>query len=383
MPIDPSFLPPAASPDDFAVPGDRVPVAPLGETPLPPATPNLGHTVVFAILVALAGFFIGLVFQLVLMHLAPHMRESAEQMQTDPLLVIPVEALIYAVAGAASFLLFPFLWRRPFGQGIHWRAFAVRRHTWLLVGIGVATSVVVQLLSNFLPIPKELPIDKFFTHPLGVWLIAIFGVTVAPAFEELAFRGFLLPSLASAWDWVIQRARTPRELLGGPTAQQLREGEWQQQTAVSPSLPSDGANIFHRAADSGDAQQGSSNAEQGWGNAERDTSNAERSSSNAERDTSNAERGSSNNDPRWSIPALVFSTIITSIGFAMLHGAQLAHSFAPLAVLFAVSVVLCIARLRFHSLAASTLVHSLYNATIFVMLFIGTDGFRHLDKLGK
>jgi len=383
MPIDPSFLPPAASPDDFAVPGDRVPVAPLGEPPLPPATPNLGHTLVFGVLVALAGFFIGLVFQLALMHLAPHMRESAEQMQTDPLVVIPVEAFIYAVAGAASFLLFPFLWRRPFGQGIHWRAFIVRRHTWLLVGIGVATSVVVQLLSNFLPIPKELPIDKFFTHPLGVWLIAVFGVTVAPAFEELAFRGFLLPSLATAWDWVIQRARTPRDLLGGPTAQQVREGEWQQQTAVSPSLPSDGANVFDRASDFGDAQQGSSNAQQGWGNVERGSSNAELGSGNAQQVSGNAQRGSSNNDPRWSLPALVFSTIITSIGFAMLHGAQLAHSFAPLAVLFAVSVVLCIARLRFHSLAASTLVHSLYNATIFVMLFIGTDGFRHLDKLGK
>ena len=67
----------------------------------------------------------------------------------------------------------------------------------------------------------------------------------------------------------------------------------------------------------------------------------------------------------------------------MLHGAQLAHSLAPLGVLFTVSVVLCVTRLRFHSLAASTLVHSMYNATIFVMLFIGTDGFRHLDKLGK
>ncbi|HEV3150947.1 MAG TPA: type II CAAX endopeptidase family protein [Acidobacteriaceae bacterium] len=376
MPIDPSFLPPAASPDDFAVPGDRVPVAPLGGTPLPPATPNLGHTLVFGILVALAGFFIGLLFQLALMHLAPHMRESAEQMQTDPLLVIPVEALIYAIAGAASFLLFPFLWRRPFGHGIHWRAFIVRRHTWLLVGIGVATSVVVQLLSNFLPIPKELPIDKFFTHPLGVWLIAIFGVTVAPAFEELAFRGFLLPSLASAWDWVIQRARTPRDLLGGPKAQQLPEGEWQQQTAVYPSVSSDAVNVFDRAADFGDAQRDSSNAQHGWGN-------AELGSSNAERGSGDAERGAPNPDPHWSIPALIFSTIITSIGFAMLHGAQLAHSFAPLAVLFAVSVVLCITRLRFHSLAASTLVHSLYNATIFVMLFIGTDGFRHLDKLGK
>jgi membrane protease YdiL (CAAX protease family) len=357
MPIDPSSLPPAASPDDFAVRGDEVTVAPFGETPLGAVTPHIGHTLLFGLLVALAGFVIGLVFQLSLVHIAPHMRESAEQMQTDPLLVIPVEALIYAIAGAASFLIFPLFWNRAFSQGIHWRAFIVRRRVWLLVGIGVATSVVVQLLSNFLPIPKELPIDKFFTHPLGVWLIAVFGVTVAPAFEELAFRGFLLPSLASAWDWVMQRARTPRELLGGPAAHHLAQSEWQQ-AAIDSSLSSMGASIFHRVETQPDF-------------------------GGAKPDSSPAERGSRNEDPRWSLSALIFSTIITSIGFAMLHGAQLAHSFAPLAVLFTVSVVLCITRLRFHSLAASTLVHSLYNATIFVMLFIGTDGFRHLENVGK
>jgi membrane protease YdiL (CAAX protease family) len=321
--------------------------------------------------VALAGFVIGLGFELALVHIAPHLRETAEQMQTDPLLVIPVEALIYAMVGAASFLVFPLFWDRPFAQGIHWRAFIVRRSVWLLVGIGVATSVVVQLLSNILPIPKELPIDKFFTHPLGVWLIAIFGVTVAPAFEELAFRGFLLPSFASAWDWVMQRARTPRELLGGHAAHPLAEAEWRQRAAINSALPA-GANVCHSAGvepDFADAERGSGNAERGF--------------VNTERGSGSAKRGSGYEDPHWSLPALVFSTIITSIGFAMLHGAQLAHSFAPLAVLFTVSVVLCITRLRFHSLAASTLVHSMYNATIFVMLFIGTDGFRHLDKVGK
>jgi membrane protease YdiL (CAAX protease family) len=357
MPIDPSSLPPAASPDDFVVPQDRMPIASVSETPLLAVTPHIGHTLLFGLLVALAGFVIGLIFQLSLMHIAPHMRESAEQMQTDPLLVIPVEALIYAIAGAASFLIFPLFWNRHFAQGIHWRAFIVRRRVWVLVAIGVATSVVVQLLSNFLPIPKELPIDKFFTHPLGVWLIAVFGVTVAPAFEELAFRGFLLPSLASAWDWVTQRARTPRELLG-PAAHQLAESEWRQQAAIDSALPPAGAPVFQRGG-------------------------IEPDFADAKRDSSPAERVSGNEDPRWSISARVFSTIITSIGFAMLHGAQLAHSFAPLAVLFTVSVVLCITRLRFHSLAASTLVHSMYNATIFVMLFIGTDGFRHLDKVGK
>jgi hypothetical protein len=269
-----------------------------------------------------------------------------------------VEAIVYAIAAAASFLIFPLLWGRSFSNGVHWRGFIVRHRVWLLVAIGVATSVVVQFLSNFLPIPKELPIDKFFTNRLGVWLIAIFGVTVAPAFEELAFRGFLLPSLASAWDWMMQRARTPRELLGGPAAHQPTESEWQQQAAIYTSLPPEGTAVFHHLG-------------------------MEHHFGNAGPDSGNAERGPGNKDPRWSVPALVFSVVITSIGFAMLHGAQLAHSFAPLAVLFAVSVVLCLTRLRFHSLAASTLVHSMYNATIFVMLFIGTDGFRHLDKLGK
>jgi membrane protease YdiL (CAAX protease family) len=342
MPIDPTFLPPAASPEE----PDALPVAAMDATPPSAATPHLGHTLLFGLLVAVAGFVVGLVFALVVMHAAPQLHESAEQMQTDPLLVIPVEAVIYAIAAAASFLIFPLFWNRPFGQGVHWRSLIARRRWWVLAGIGVATSVIVQVLSNFLPIPKELPIDKFFTHPLGVWLIAVFGVTVAPAFEELAFRGFLLPSLASAWDWVMQRARTPRELLGEPLPQQLTEGEWQQQAAVDATLPKTGATVFHQA-DPGSVVD------------------------------------SSDSDPRWSMAALVFSTIITSIGFAMLHGAQLAHSFAPLAVLFAVSVVLCVTRLRFHSLAASTVVHSMYNATIFVMLFIGTDGFRHLDKLSK
>jgi hypothetical protein len=349
MPIDPSFLPPAASPEEPAARPESLPVAAVDAAPSSDTTPHIGHTLLFGLLVAVAGFVVGLVFALVVMHVAPHLHESAEQMQTDPLLVIPVEAVIYAIAVAASFLIFPMFWNRPFGQGVHWRAFIASRHWWALAGIGVATSVVVQVLSNFLPIPKELPIDKFFTHPLGVWLIAVFGVTVAPAFEELAFRGFLLPSLASAWDWVMQRARMRREPLGGPPPQQPMEGEWQQQAAVRSPLPPHGA-IVPRAG--------------------------------AEPD-SNATVGASDTDPRWSLPALVFSTVITSMGFAMLHGAQLAHSFAPLAVLFAVSVVLCVTRLRFHSLAASTVVHSMYNATIFVMLFISTDGFRHLDKLGK
>ncbi len=86
-------------------------------------------------------------------------------------------------------------------------------------------------------------------------------------------------------------------------------------------------------------------------------------------------------DPRWSIAALLFSSTVTSIAFALVHADQLAHAWAPLAILFAVSLVLCGVRLWSHSLAASTLIHATYNGTIFTILFFGTGGFRHLDKI--
>ena len=369
MPIDPSLLPPAAAPDPSPDAGtatvpaasatveSAVPVAPLQSSSLAFATPHMGHTLLFGVCVLLASALIGVAFAFSLKHITPYVHETTEQMQTDPRIVIPVEAVVYAVAAGASLLLFPLLWGRSFAQGVHWRSAIVQRRWWLLVGIGIATSVTVQLLSNFLPIPKELPIDKFFTNRIGVWLVAIFGVTVAPAFEELAFRGFLLPSLATAWDWVAQRSRAGQPLLPGRDNAD-RQGDWQAESAVYTSLPSTNESVFHRP---GPTQLA-------------DT---------AERSSGNAERGSGNPDPRWSAPATVFATIITSVAFAFLHSDQLAHSLAPLGVLFVVSVVLSVTRLRFHSLAASTLVHSMYNATIFAMLFIGTDGFWHLDKLGK
>ncbi len=316
-------------------------------------TPHLGHTLLFGLFVVLAGILSGIGFALSLKHIAHYVHETSQQMQTDPRVVIPLEGIMYAVAAAASLMVFPLLWGRTFSQGVHWRAAVVQRRWWLLAAIGVVTSIVVQVLSNFLPIPKELPIDKFFTNRIGVWLVAIFGVTVAPAFEELAFRGFLLPSLASAWDWVAQHGERRR----------LRN----QQSALPPEWPP--ASAGYAPLQSAAEDHGVIAERFDYGNS---TEHGD-----------SVERPSTDRDPRWSAPALIFSTIITSIGFALLHGGQLAHSLAPLAVLFVVSLVLCITRLRFQSLAASTLVHSLYNATIFLMLFLGTDGFRHLEKLNK
>jgi uncharacterized protein len=77
----------------------------------------------------------------------------------------------------------------------------------------------------------------------------------------------------------------------------------------------------------------------------------------------------------------VVATILTSALFALLHAGQLGRAWGPVAVLFFVSAVLCIVRLRTNSVAATALMHSCYNATIFVAMIVATGGYRHLEKL--
>jgi membrane protease YdiL (CAAX protease family) len=60
---------------------------------------------------------------------------------------------------------------------------------------GVVLSVVLQAVAHFLPMPRELPIDRFFQTAQEAWVLSIFGVTLAPLMEELFFRGFLYPVL--------------------------------------------------------------------------------------------------------------------------------------------------------------------------------------------
>ena len=55
-----------------------------------------------------------------------------------------------------------------------------------------------------MPGPTNAPIDQLFKAPGAAWILFAFGVTLAPFFEEMAFRGFVLPSLCTAYDWCLE-----------------------------------------------------------------------------------------------------------------------------------------------------------------------------------
>lgn len=79
--------------------------------------------------------------------------------------------------------------------------------------------------------------------------------------------------------------------------------------------------------------------------------------------------------------AWIVAGIISSGLFAAMHAKQLGFAWSAVAVLWLVGGVLTAVRIRLNSVAASTVIHAVYNGWIFVVIFFVTDGFRHLDKV--
>ncbi len=136
------------------------------------------------------------------------------QAATDVRFTLGTEGLFYLFTFAAALLLFPQFWGKGFFDGVQWHASAVRHRTGYLFGAAAACFALALVNGLLMPGPPDAPIDKLFRMPGAAWMLFAFGVTFAPFFEELAFRGFLLPALSTAFDWAAERAtgRAPHAL---------------------------------------------------------------------------------------------------------------------------------------------------------------------------
>jgi membrane protease YdiL (CAAX protease family) len=269
---------------------------------VPARVPHIGHAILFLSLTIL----LLIIAQVSLLGLAhpvadPHRTAFAV---AHPKLMVASEAITYVLTLIASWLFFPLLWQRPFGNGIQWDFATARRNAWKLIPMGLLLGFLVQALSSLIPVPKSIPMDDFFRTPSDVWVVTAFGTLLAPMFEEIAFRGFLFPAFAIAYDWL-----------------------------CLPKTPA---------------------AHEHW-----------------------------HNTTSLTLASLIFSAVLSSIFFALIHGAQLGHTWIAVFVLFCVSLVLTAVRARTHSVASSALVHASYNLSVFLTMFIATGGYRHLERLAR
>ena len=171
------------------------------EVRLPARIPNLGHLLLLAALAC-----VGLVVASILFYAGARLHlfgvTSMQQAGNDIHYILGVEGLIYLFTFGASVLVFPMFWHKSFFAGLQWNGATALRLRWRLVSAAFLCFVLAWLNGYLLPGPTNTPIEKIFRTPGAAWMLFAFGVTFAPFFEEMLFRGFLLPSLCTAYDWV-------------------------------------------------------------------------------------------------------------------------------------------------------------------------------------
>jgi CAAX protease family protein len=183
-PLDPLSQSGTAAPEIQAVHSSALPV----EDP-PWGILDVALIVIFYVIAT--GLLTAIVFGAI--HAVPRWNHyTVAQLAAEPLAVIPPQTIGYLVTLFFMVLVVRRGTTTPFWRAAKWQ-WPMAAVPYLSLGLGL--SLVIQLVSSFLPIPKSLPIDEFFKTTHAAWMLAVFGVLIAPLFEELFFRGFLYPVL--------------------------------------------------------------------------------------------------------------------------------------------------------------------------------------------
>jgi membrane protease YdiL (CAAX protease family) len=280
--INEEFVAQAAEPEPAIAPAETYVV----EAPRPMRFPNIADVGLLSILLVFAALIATIItagsLQFHLLGVS-----TAKQAFADIRYALGWQLLWYLFTLMGCIALFPHLWHR--GR---------------LMGTAFFCLVLAVVDGKLMPGPENAPIDEVFKMPGAPWFMFFFGTLLAPFFEEMLFRGFLLPAFCTAYDWSVERITK-------------RPAPWPDEQGKTV----------------------------------------------------------------WTLPAMAVGSVLVSIPFALMHGAQTGYSLGPFVLLFCVSLVLCWVRLRFRSLAASTLVHASYNLLLFAIMIAGTGGFKNLDRL--
>jgi hypothetical protein len=332
--------------------------------------PHPGHLCLLVVFL-LAGFMCMMVLLAIAMHFHLDGVSTEDQIKTNVHYLLGSEAVLYLVTLALSIPLFPLIWNKSFFAGIHWRGAAALQQGWRLPAIALGCFVLAALDQTLLPGPEHAPIEDIIRSPGAAWLMFGFGVAIAPFCEEIFFRGFMLPALATSCDWIGEYVKS--------------ENKWIRPALIigSALASSTIVTIYCAVIFGGTSYKGIVffllfcfialvfGTAFFWVYLRYQTIQAGLHTRPLD----------ANSHPQWSIPAMVIASIVTSLPFALMHGEQTGYSIGPFLQVFAVSLVLCSVRLVTRSVAASTMVHACYNFMLFSTMLVATGGFRHFDKI--
>jgi membrane protease YdiL (CAAX protease family) len=100
----------------------------------------------------------------------------------------------YGLIFTALMMIFRVQYERPFWRSLGWIKPRLPFLWNVICGLGTGLAVAFVAFLIRTP-PTSGPIVEMMNNHTGLVLLAIFGTTAAPLFEELAFRGFLQPLL--------------------------------------------------------------------------------------------------------------------------------------------------------------------------------------------
>lgn len=194
--IDPTSPEPASPP----APPPPLPVAPANVVVSTEPDLNLVDTLLVLVAAVVALFVCSLAAGVVLA-IVRGPRAIALLSSKDPavvaMLLIPAQIAAYALT--VGFMVFYVREKYHVGflRAVRWNKPAGNLVWYALAGgsvLAFASAMAESLLRRW--IPKSLPIEQLFSTPRSAYLLAAFGVLVAPLVEELFFRGFLYSGLA-------------------------------------------------------------------------------------------------------------------------------------------------------------------------------------------
>jgi len=112
--------------------------------------------------------------------------------------LVPAQFAGYALLFIVLALLFRTQYDRPFWRSLGWTTPRLPV-VWMIVA-GMMSAIVVSTVGSMMRIQnQENPLTELMKDPKSLMLVAVFGITVGPLCEELAFRGLLQPLLVSSF----------------------------------------------------------------------------------------------------------------------------------------------------------------------------------------